>query len=252
MLHSLPFKSGFSRLDLVDHSRWTQSLRLEVKEGISKEVYQAAFKQLIQAHRIFKTGFSGDAQHYLDENALASLEYNTVGSAQEARLLEAKLQGSLNIETGNTVAASYICSQDTPDYIFITIHHLIVDAVSWRILIEDFSHAILDRVNNVVSERKNTTSYFQWAAELHAYSDVDSVAKEIPYWQGIIDKHYTALPFRSEMQATYEEQKKVTVELGQSENAYIAQKSQGYFQYRDARYIAECAWNCITLMVRWL
>lgn len=219
----------FFSLDLVDHSRWTQSLRLEVKEGISKEVYQAAFKQLIQAHRIFKTGFSGDAQHYLDENALASLEYNTVGSAQEARLLEAKLQGSLNIETGNTVAASYICSQDTPDYIFITIHHLIVDAVSWRILIEDFSHAILDRVNNVVSERKNTTSYFQWAAELHAYSDVDSVAKEIPYWQGIIDKHYTALPFRSEMQATYEEQKKVTVELGQSETHTLLKKAKDTF-----------------------
>jgi non-ribosomal peptide synthase protein (TIGR01720 family) len=69
------------------------------------------------------------------------------------------------------------------DYLMICIHHLVVDGVSWRILIEDFVTGYAQYVTKkqIVLPRK-TASYLAWSEALNEYSQHDEIANEIGYW----------------------------------------------------------------------
>ena len=62
-------------------------------------------------------------------------------------------------------------------------HHLIIDAVSWRILIEDLNtlYRQLSKGQDPVLALK-TTSYKQWAERLSKHADSNSLQNESVNW----------------------------------------------------------------------
>ena len=76
------------------------------------------------------------------------------------------------------------------DRLLIVIHHLAVDGVSWRILLEDFESAYnqLKEGQNVRLPAK-TSSFRQWALKLAEYSLAGELQAELDYW-----KHVTGSP----------------------------------------------------------
>lgn len=57
----------------------------------------------------------------------------------------AALQQRMDIEKGPLLKAGWFKTR-SGDYLFITVHHLAVDGVSWRILLEDLSAAYTQAV----------------------------------------------------------------------------------------------------------
>ena len=74
-------------------------------------------------------------------------------------------------------------------YLFLCSHHLIVDGVSWRIILEDIStaYAMLER-GEVIQLPKKTASYKEWADELIAQVDSPRLREESFYWKKVIDE----------------------------------------------------------------
>ena len=70
-----------------------------------------------------------------------------------------------------------------PGRFLVVVHHLAVDSVSWRILMEDFWQAYerLARGEEVVLAAK-TSSLRQWAARLEEHAQSAKVREELPYW----------------------------------------------------------------------
>src|SRR5205085_8532097 len=63
------------------------------------------------------------------------------------------------------------------------IHHLVVDGVSWRILLEDVEKAYEDLVaGRIVKLPAKTSSLRNWAQRLQQYSREDELRQQQPYW----------------------------------------------------------------------
>ncbi|MDD9772325.1 condensation domain-containing protein, partial [Bacillus subtilis] len=56
----------------------------------------------------------------------------------QIKILAIKLQSSLDLRTGPLLKAEQDRTE-AGDHLLIAVHHLVVDGVSWRILLEDFA-----------------------------------------------------------------------------------------------------------------
>lgn len=73
---------------------------------------------------------------------------------------------------------------------FITAHHLVVDGVSWRILIEDLATILIQKHNKEdVKLPDKTHSFQEWFRQLICWHP-EEVAEEVEYWQCILNKKF--------------------------------------------------------------
>ena len=115
-----------------------------------------------------------------------------------------KYQRSLNIEKGEI--ARFVLMQtptkETHNRILIVIHHLAVDGVSWRILLDDLEQLLTGFTNNENEKPQlglKSSSYRQWYDALKEYGQSKKVQSQIPYWEEIessyeaikVDKDYS-------------------------------------------------------------
>ena len=63
------------------------------------------------------------------------------------------------------------------------IHHLVVDSVSWRILLEDMQMAYQQlSAGQMMQLPPKTTSFKHWAERLVAYAQLAEMRQDITYW----------------------------------------------------------------------
>ena len=81
------------------------------------------------------------------------------------------------------------------DWLVFTIHHLVVDGVSWRIILEDFLSLYQQvQLGQEIVLPDKTTSFKQWSQQLASFAQSSILAKEIPYWQALEETTITPLP----------------------------------------------------------
>jgi non-ribosomal peptide synthase protein (TIGR01720 family) len=113
-------------------------------------------------------------------------------------------QKSLDIEKGQLLQAVLIQTPETElaNKLLVIIHHLAVDGVSWRILLED-----LELLVSQLSARQKVdlggkgTSYRQWYNKLRQYGQSEQLLSQKGYWQQVsssfqpirTDKNYNGL-----------------------------------------------------------
>ncbi|KAF6649064.1 condensation domain-containing protein, partial [Paenibacillus sp. EKM301P] len=75
------------------------------------------------------------------------------------------------------------------DHVLIVIHHLVVDGVSWRILLEDlasgYEQAVAGQTGTAIRLPHKTDSFQVWAKQLSAYANSATMEWELAYWQHI-------------------------------------------------------------------
>ncbi len=79
------------------------------------------------------------------------------------------------------------------DRLFIVIHHLIGDAVSWRILLEDLESAYNQHNKSLIQLPQRTTPFPIWAEALEKYSRSEALQAEREYWINVINKPFGKL-----------------------------------------------------------
>jgi len=84
---------------------------------------------------------------------------------------------------------------DLPAKLLWTVHHLVIDGVSWRILLEDLATA-LDQLEGgeVVTLQPKTTSFQRWSQCLTEYATTPELNAEVAHWSGGIDPSLAAVP----------------------------------------------------------
>ncbi|PFN80982.1 hypothetical protein COJ67_31225, partial [Bacillus thuringiensis] len=72
------------------------------------------------------------------------------------------------------------------DHLLIVIHHLVVDGVSWRILLEDIETGYEQAINGEeIQLPQKTDSFKLWAEQLTRYANSPEMEKEREYWNEI-------------------------------------------------------------------
>lgn len=92
-----------------------------------------------------------------------------------------KWHRKLDYEAGRLMNVGLITGHpDGKDRIFITIHHIAVDGISWRILLKDLKDFYHGR--DVVPQEG---CFKEWSAALAGYARADSTIKQLEYWRAV-------------------------------------------------------------------
>ncbi|MEG8178095.1 amino acid adenylation domain-containing protein [Nocardia terpenica] len=179
-------------LELGDPGRdWvSQYVVLSVPPELEPAVLDAALDRLIARHDMLRAAFTretdGWTQTILPHRSLPRIE--PLRGHRDSPLEAAISQAHTGFapETGAVVRAVLADRR-----LVLAIHHLCVDAVSWRILLADLETLVADPGAALPAK---TTSYRMWADRLLAYGSSAELADEIPRWRAALEAPVPRLP----------------------------------------------------------
>jgi len=106
--------------------------------------------------------------------------------AEEAELERhaGRAQASLDLEAGRLVRAVEYRGRDKR-WLLLAIHHLVIDGVSWRILLEDLERGYEQcAAGREIDWGRKTTSLRQWSERLAEYAAGEELGRQVEYWSG--------------------------------------------------------------------
>ena len=186
----LPIQQHFFSLNPPSPSHWNQHLWLALDAPMERQALEATLHALYRQHDALRLRFTNHAEGWQQECLYVDTPpgellwwRETSGEDQVAALCE-QAQQSLNIETGELLRALYVSAPDQPDRLLLVIHHLAVDGVSWRILLED----LLDAYQQVqggkdIALPERTHNLADWHQALQQWWE-EKGEQRLPFWQG--------------------------------------------------------------------
>ncbi|WP_345027173.1 amino acid adenylation domain-containing protein, partial [Flavivirga jejuensis] len=166
---------------LPEYNHWNQSFLVKVPE-LEVEKLQEIIEALAAQHDILRTNFSVTKQRYSSTTSVPQLHRLNVTNLSKEVINETltNWQSHFDIQKGPLWCVAYLEGYaDKTARLYFALHHLIVDAVSWRILIEDFQSLY----NNETLGNKSS-SYRQWVDEISKYEETHP--KEKAYWDSVL------------------------------------------------------------------
>jgi amino acid adenylation domain-containing protein/non-ribosomal peptide synthase protein (TIGR01720 family) len=189
-----PIQRWFFEHDFADRHHFNQAILLEPKEDLDAERIEAAIGRLVDHHDALRMRYRRIDGEWRQWNAppggavpfervdLTSHPQGTRLAAMETAA--AGLQRRLDLEQGPLLlSALFTLGPDLGSRLLIVIHHLVVDGVSWRILLEDLNtvYRQLERGDSIALPAK-TTSYRRWAEGLAEYARRAPLDRELDFW----------------------------------------------------------------------
>jgi amino acid adenylation domain-containing protein/non-ribosomal peptide synthase protein (TIGR01720 family) len=241
-----PIQRAFFEWGLVKPEHYNQSVLLEMDRGVDTEILEEVMMGLLDQHDGLRMRYEGGTQgwrQWCEAEVLESVYERKDLSwiedeSQQRRELERdaeRAQGSLNLKAGRVVkVVEYELGGLRGRRLLLAIHHLVVDGVSWRILLEDLERGYEQRLRGEeLRLGAKTTSYQQWAAKLGQYGEDQAVEQEMEYWCGEERKSRGRLPRDqegTENENLFGTQSSVTVWLEEEETRKLLQDVPGVYQ----------------------
>ncbi|MCX5609335.1 amino acid adenylation domain-containing protein [Streptomyces sp. NBC_00047] len=178
-----------------DH--YTMSVQLELASDTDLALLERALAAAVAQHDALRMRLTRDGgewvQEYGEPAATALLTVRDLSgldeSDQGAALDEAALaaQRSLDLGTGRLLKGVFFrLGAGRLPRLFLTAHHLVMDGVSWRVLLEDLSAAYTRFAEGRPAEPAvRTSSYQQWSRHLAELARGGGFEGELPYWHGV-------------------------------------------------------------------
>ncbi len=167
---------------------YNQSVLLEFKNRINKEAIELAFSYIIRHHDGLRLNYDPLKKCMFYENAyierpFAIEEYVVAENEDLLRFCE-EIKSGFNIGNTLLIKCGILREKGENDYLLITAHHLIIDGLSWRILLDDLITIITALNNNrPIDLPKKTASLIDWENTLAEYSNSDTLLKQHEYWK---------------------------------------------------------------------
>jgi amino acid adenylation domain-containing protein/non-ribosomal peptide synthase protein (TIGR01720 family) len=186
-----PVEAGWGELPLTPILSWLlavdgpidgyhQSMTIRTPAGARLEQLQAVLAAVIDRHDLLRSRLdrSRPALIVAPPGSVAVSELVSEGDGEKAAARLAPEQGVM-LQAVWTSGAD----QDTPGQLRLCLHHLVVDGVSWRILLGDLAEAW----TAVVQGRPVTlpavpTSFRRWAQGLNERAQHPDTLAQLPYW----------------------------------------------------------------------
>ena len=202
----MPIEHWFFEQELADSQHYNQSFLFTVKEPLDMGALERALAQLERHHdalrlryamirsRGEKTFASPSATAPFERVDLSAVaEFDLAGSIETAAALA---QATLDYTKGPLWRAVYFdCGSKCAPRLLVVIHHLAVDGVSWRILLEDLERIYQqERAGQKGQLHAKTTSVKEWSERLSAYASDSISALGVDYWRSATSAPIAALP----------------------------------------------------------
>jgi amino acid adenylation domain-containing protein/non-ribosomal peptide synthase protein (TIGR01720 family) len=195
-----PIIEWFFNENFIDEHHYNQSVLLECNKALETYKVEAAVGKLMEHHDSLRINYNRDLDevYYNNVNLKESTsvdffnlsEYSRDEQYKKIKELGYNIKSSFNIENNTLFKVCIFDLGERGQTILFTAHHLIIDGVSWRILLEDFTTILkhLNKNEQIVLPLK-THSFMQWSEKLNEYSR-SNIEEEKDYWESILEKNF--------------------------------------------------------------
>ncbi|NMO19497.1 amino acid adenylation domain-containing protein [Pyxidicoccus fallax] len=188
-----PIQRWFFELGLEEPHHWNMSLLLESRAALDPALLERALAHVVEHHDALRLRYARaeDGWHQASEApgapvTLERVDLSTVSVDARVEALErkaAEVQQSLRLEGPLVRAVLLDMGAGQPARLLLAVHHLAVDAVSWRILLEDLAAAYgWLAAGQAVRLPPKTTSFQAWARGLETLARSEKLATEKAWW----------------------------------------------------------------------
>ena len=196
-VHATPIQRWFFEQALADPHHFNQTMLLAPRERVDAAHLEEVLAQLVEHHDALRLRCTLDAHDRRQEviappapMPLDRWDLRDIPVPERDAFIAdqaARLQASLDPAAGPIARiALFSGDEQTPDHLLIAVHHLAVDGVSWRILLEDLERGLRQRGEGApVRLAPRTTSIGTWAARLLDHAQTPVVAEQASYWRDL-------------------------------------------------------------------
>ncbi|MBZ4422338.1 non-ribosomal peptide synthase/polyketide synthase [Myxococcus sp. RHSTA-1-4] len=191
-----PIQHWFFERELPEPHHYNQALLLSVREPLDADALEEALRALWHHHDALRMRFAltsgGWAQRIAppEERPLRLVREDLSRLPAEARsnaveAAAARVQAEMDLAHGPLLHAVLFSMGDGfTDRLLLVVHHLVVDGVSWRTLLEDLESAYRRLSRGLPPELPpRTTSFKAWAERLRAYAVEADLSAEAGFWR---------------------------------------------------------------------
>ncbi|WP_257137762.1 non-ribosomal peptide synthetase, partial [Bacillus pseudomycoides] len=174
-----PIQQWFFENELTDRHHYNQAMMLYRSEGFDQILLKQVLNKIIEHHDAFRMVYRLEETKVSQinqglETVKAHLEVRDLrGKPKVAEEIESQanaIQRSFNLATGPLIA-TVLFQTDDGDHLLLVAHHLVIDGVSWRILLEDLATGYQQRLRGEeIQFPPKTHSYQEWANKLVDYA----------------------------------------------------------------------------------
>jgi amino acid adenylation domain-containing protein/non-ribosomal peptide synthase protein (TIGR01720 family) len=189
-----PVQRWFFELDVAERHHWNQSFLLTLREPLDLAWLAPAAERLAEHHTAFSLRFVPREGHWEQVSegprgairaTRADLSGLPAGLRETARwAAAAQVQASLDLTAGPLLRlVAFEPGDGAPVRLLVAAHHLVVDGVSWRILLEDLQ-ALLRQLpaGKELVLLPPTTSFQRWALRLSEHARSSDLRGELERW----------------------------------------------------------------------
>ncbi|MPZ39504.1 MAG: amino acid adenylation domain-containing protein [Rhizobiales bacterium] len=182
----LPIQLRFFAEDIAERSHWNQAVLVRPRQRLDWSLLRQALAAVVAHHDALRLRFTihdegWRAAHGPAPSADDVLWLRADVAPSSVMTLSEAAQASLDLAAGPLLRAVGMDLSDGSQRLLLVIHHLVVDGVSWRVLLEDLAQAYAQRgAGQVVRLPPKGESYAAWGTRL--YAQAGQFAGEIDYW----------------------------------------------------------------------
>ncbi|TQN27789.1 non-ribosomal peptide synthase protein (TIGR01720 family)/amino acid adenylation domain-containing protein [Haloactinospora alba] len=187
-----PIVSWFFASHTVAPDHFNMSVSLELEPGADAGTTAEAVAALAEHHDMLRLRADDQQQMRIaepapDAVAFTTLDLSQAGEAERAQRTDAEIrraQASLDLANGPVLRAVFVdAGADAAPRLVLVAHHLVVDGVSWRILLADLTRAYRQReAGRPVDLGPRSTPFPVWARELARMVEAGDFDDETDHW----------------------------------------------------------------------
>jgi non-ribosomal peptide synthase protein (TIGR01720 family) len=200
-----PVQRWWLELGVADASHWNQPSFIEVREPVDVAAMERAVERILSHHDALRLrlhhGPGGFTQTIAPPGEPVPFRrVDLAGVPEAARAAAVKdaateAQTSLDLAAGPIARVALLDLGEAGQRLLFVVHHLAVDGVSWRILLEDLWSAYGQERRGVRAELPpKTTSFKRWAERLAEHARAEVMKHEEAHWLGLERWSAAALP----------------------------------------------------------
>lgn len=235
-----PIQKHFFESKGFHYSHYNQSLFLYRKDRFDISIVKEVLNGIIHHHDMLRARYrleDGTVEQIIlpPENMDSFYQLNEYDFLEQDEELARKqimeqvnaLQAHLDIVNGPLIRLGCFHTKEG-DHLLITMHHLLTDGFSWRIILEDFTYGYLKRSKGEeLSFASKTHSYKAWVDTLQEYATDIELNEERSYWKDVCKK--AKLEKTEQYSASIKNRKDFAIVLSEEETQQVRLKASEQF-----------------------
>ncbi len=224
-----PIQKQLFEINKENMKYFNQSIVLFAEKGFDANIVETVFTKIVEHHDGLRMVYPQENGYMKQINrglkdGLIEIKVVDISklNQEEIQSLCHEVEGSMNLQTGPLVKLC-IMKESKGDHLLIVINHLVVDGVSWRIILEDFTIGYLQAIKKEeIKFAPKTHSFKYWIEKIYEYANSNKLLEEIDYWKDVLNSEGYSLALDGvKTHRRIKHRKTISLEMSEVNTSYL-------------------------------